>query len=303
MTAASPMLVAGLACAAIAIVVSVGRFALGDAIAAACNGAATLPAARSLVMQVLAIALPLVGAAAIAAIAAHLAQTRALWLPRRTIRDAPALDRGAVARTRSTAFELLAVMVIGAVGFGWLWIFAPRLAVLFELAPGEMLRASAALGASFLAALAIAYLGIGVVDAVARQIELANALAMSSTEKREDDRLTSADPRWARQRALLARDTASEGAALAAAVAGCAVVILGEDLAIAIAWDATKRPIPTRIAVGRRARATQLVGLARRHRIAVHRDPDLARALGDGEGPVPETRWRTLADVLVAVRH
>ena len=254
MTAASPMLVAGLACAAIAIVVSVGRFALGDAIAAACNGAATLPAARSLVMQVLAIALPLVGAAAIAAIAAHLAQTRALWLPRRTIRDAPALDRGAVARTRSTAFELLAVMVIGAVGFGWLWIFAPRLAVLFELAPGEMLRASAALGASFLAALAIAYLGIGVVDAVARQIELANALAMSSTEKREDDRLTSADPRWARQRALLARDTASEGAALAAAVAGCAVVILGEDLAIAIAWDATKRPIPTRIAVSRRAR-------------------------------------------------
>ncbi len=303
MTAASPMLVAGLACAAIAIGVSVGRFALGQAIAAACNGNAVLPAARSLVMQVLALALPLVGVAAIAAIAAHLAQTRALWLPRRTIRDAPALDRGALARTRSTAFDLLAATVIGAVGFGWLWIFAPRLAVLFELAPSEMLRASVALGASFLAALAVAYLAIGVVDAVARQLELANALAMTSTEKREDDRLTGADPRWARQRSLLARDTASEGAALATAVAGCAVVILGDDLAIAIAWDATKRPIPTRIALGRRARATQLVGLARRHRIAVHRDPLLARALGDGEGPVPEGRWRSLADVLVAVRH
>jgi len=303
MTAASPMLVAGLACAAIAVVVTVGRFTLGDAIAAACTGTATLPAARALVMDVLAIALPLVGAAAIAAIAAHVAQTRTLWLPRRVIDNAPALDRGAIARTRSTAFELTAVMVFGVVGFGWLWIFAPRLAVLFELAPGEMLRASGALGASFLAALAIAYLGIGVVDAVARHVELANALAMTATEKREDDRLTSADPRWARQRSLLARDTASEGAALAASVAGCAVVILGDDLAIAIAWNATKRPIPTRVAVGRRARATQLVGLARRHRIAVHRDPDLARALGDGEGPVPETRWRRLADVLAAVRH
>ncbi len=303
MTAASPLLVAGLACAAIAIVGAVGRFALGDAIAAACNGTATLPAARALVMHVLAITLPLVGAAAVAAIAAHLAQTRAVWLPRRTIHNAPAIDRGAGARTRSTAFDLVAVMVVGAVGFGWLWVFAPRLAVLFELAPGEMLRASGALGASFLAALAIAYLGIGVVDAVARHVELANALAMTATEKREDDRLTSADPRWARQRSLHARDTTSEGAALAAAVAGCAVVILGDDLAVAIAWNATKRPIPTRVAVGRRARATQLVGLARRHRIAVHRDPVLARALGDGEGPVPETRWRTLADVLAAIRH
>ena len=80
-------------------------------------------------------------------------------------------------------------------------------------------------------------------------------------------------------------------------------MILGDDLAVAIAWDATRRPIPTRVAVGRRARATQLVGLARRHRVAVHRDPALARALGDGEGPVPELRWRDLADVLVAVRH
>ncbi|CAN5250871.1 N/A [soil metagenome] len=303
LTAASPLLVAGLACAALAIVVAVGRFALGDPIAAACAGAATLPDARSLVTQVLGLTMPVVGTAAIAATAAHLAQTRALWMPRRRITNAPALDRGALARTRGTAFDLLAVAVVGAVGFGWLWSFAPRLAVLFELAPGDMLRASAALGASFIAALAVAYLALGVIDAVARQVELAGTLAMTSTEKREDDRLTSADPRWARQRALLARDTASEGAALATAVAGCAVVILGDDLAIATAGDATKRPIPKRVAIGRRARATQLIGLARRHRIAVHRDPDLARALGDGEGPVPETRWRALADVLAALHR
>jgi flagellar biosynthesis protein FlhB len=303
LTAASPMLVAGLVCAAIAIVVAVGRFALGDAIAAACTGTALLPEPRALVTWVLGLALPIVGAAAIAATAAHIAQTRAWWMPRRRITNAPALDRGALSRTRGTAFDLLAVTVIAAVSFGWLWSFAPRLAVLFELTPGDLLRASCALGASFVAALSIAYLCLGVVDAVARQIELAGALAMTATEKREDDRLTSADPRWARHRALLARDTAHEGAALAAAVAGCALVIVGDDLAIAIAWDATKRPIPTRIAIGRRARATQLIGLARRHRIAVHREPDLARALGDGEGPVPEARWRALAEVLAALHR
>ena len=303
LTAVSPLLVAGLACAAVAIVVSVGGFALGDAVSAACRGATALPDARTLVRQILGVALPLLGAGAIAAIAAHLAQTRALWVPRRSIPQAPTVDRGAGARMRGTAFDLLAAAVVGAVAFGWLWMLAPRLALLFELAPGDLLRASGALGASFIAALAIAYLGVGVVDAVARQVELAGALAMTSAEKREDDRLTSADPRWARQRALLARDTASEGAALAASVAGCAVMILGDDLAIAVAWDATRRPIPTRVAIGRRARATQLVGLARRHRIAVHRDPELARALGDGEGPVPEARWRALANVFAALRH
>ena len=303
MTAASPLLVAGLACAAVAIVASAGGGALRDAVRAACRGAAVLPDARALVSQVLGIALPIVGAAAIAAVAAQLAQTRALWVPRRRIAHAPTIDRGAGARMRGTAFDLVAVAVAGAVAFGWLWSVAPRLALLFELAPDDLLGASTALGASFIAALAIAYLGVGVVDAVARQVELADALAMTAAEKREDDRLTSADPRWARQRALLARDTASEGAALAASVAGCAVVILGDDLAIAVAWDATRRPIPTRVALGRHARATQLVGLARRHRIAVHRDPDLARALGDGEGPVPEARWRALADVLAALRR
>ncbi len=296
--AASPVLVAGLACAAVAIVISVGRFALGDAVQAACSGRAVLPDGRSIVLQTLSIALPLLGAAAIAAVAAHLAQTRGLWVPRRRIENAPALARGPTVRARSAAFDLLAASAIGAVAFAWLWLFAPKLAVLVELSPAEMLSASAALGGSFIAALAIAYVGIGVVDAVARHIELAHALAMTAAEKREDERSTSADPRWARQRALLGRDGEN-----GAAVAGAVVVILGDDLAIAIAWDATKRPVPTRVAIGRRARSTQLIGLARRHGVAVHRDPALARALGDGEGPVPEQHWRALADVLAALRR
>ena len=59
-------------------------------------------------------------------------------------------------------------------------------------------------------------------DALARHLELGNALAMTTTEKREDDRLSSADPRWARQRALAAGDASSEGVALSNAVAACA---------------------------------------------------------------------------------
>jgi flagellar biosynthesis protein FlhB len=310
LTAASPVLVAGLAAAAVAIVVVAvaGSWsALGDAVTSACTfgggGGGPLVSAVGLPRVVLTLAAPILVAAALAALVAHLAQTRALWLPRRRIDHAPAVDRGPAARTRSAAFDLLAVVVSGAIAFGWLWLLAPRIARLVELEPRAMLVAVGALGASLVATIACTWIAIGVLDALARHLELGNALAMTATEKREDDRLSSADPRWARQRALAAGDTSSEGVALSNAVAACAVVILGDDLAVAIAWDATRRPIPTRVAIGRRARATQLVGLARRHRIAVHRDAALARALGDGEGPVPDTRWRDLADVLVAVRH
>ena len=252
---------------------------------------------------VLVLAAPLVAAAALAALIAHVAQTRALWIPRRRIDHAPALDHGPGARVRATAFDLLGVAVVGAIGFGWLWLLAPRLATLVELEPRAMLAATGALGASLLAALATAWIALGVIDALARHVELAHALAMTAADKREDNRLAAADPRWARQRALLAGDRRVEGAALDAAVGGCAVIVLGDDLAVAIAWDPSRRPIPTRVAIGRRARATQLAGLARRHAVPVHRTAHLARALGDGEGPVPEAHWGELAEILAAVRR
>ena len=63
-----------------------------------------------------------------------------------------------------------------------------------------------------------------------------------------------------------------------------------------------RRPIPTRLLEGRGARATQLLGLARRHRVPVHRDATLATALA-GEGPVPERDWPRLAEIIAAVRR
>lgn len=238
------------------------------------------------------LALPLLGAAAVAAVIAHLAQTRSLWLPRRRIEGAPTPPRAAGTRA---AFELVSAALIGAVAFGWLWITAPRLAVLVELHD-----ASGAVGAaiaSLVIALAIAWLVLGVADALLRRMQLADALAMTPTEKRDDERLAAADPRWARRRRELAREPA-----IAPAVARAAVVILGDDVAIAIAWDPVRQPVPLRTATGRRARSTQIVALARRHRIAVHRDAALAASLVEGDGPVPEAHWPRIAEIIAAVR-
>jgi flagellar biosynthesis protein FlhB len=303
LTAASPLVGGAVATiAALVAAVFLARAAgalVGGWIAAAC-GAADGGAATSsrgvlsigdLAPRVLELAAPIVGVAAIAAFVAHVAQTRGLWLPRRRIPGAPSVEP---ARVQRTAFDIAAATVVGVVAFAWLWTTAPRLASLFVA--GEPVAAAASALASFLAALAIAWLALAVLDVLVRRVQLARALAMTVTEKREDDRLTAADPRWRAQRAALTR-----GPSPRAAVAQSALVLLGDDIAVAIAWDPRRQPVPLRLASGRRAHATQLVGLARRYRVAVHRDAQLVTAL-EGEGPVPDTYWPRLAEIIAAVQ-
>jgi flagellar biosynthesis protein FlhB len=298
--AASPLVVGGLAAAAalVAVVATAGTLAdrLGRAIAAACRGRALL-APETLATTVVATALPIAGAAAVAAVLAHLAQTRAAWLPRRRIPGAPALAAGAWPRTQSELGAFTSGVVVGAVTLAWLWWAAPRLAVVPELAALPALAGAAGLLAHLGAALVVAWLGFGALDAIARHAALGRALRMTSADKRNDDRLAGADPRWRARRAAIQRAPAP-----LAAVAGSSVVLVGDDLAVAIAWDPVHRPIPVRTARGRGPRATQLLGLARRHRIAIHRDPALAAALGEDDGPVPEHAWPRLAELIAAVR-
>src|SRR5512146_2670942 len=91
LTAASPLMGGALACgAAITAVVMLARAAahqLTTWIASACDASThASPLALDRVPgAVLQLALPLLGAAAVAATLAQVAQTRALWLPRRRI--------------------------------------------------------------------------------------------------------------------------------------------------------------------------------------------------------------------------
>ena len=89
---------------------------------------------------------------------------------------------------------------------------------------------------------------------------------------------------------------------VASAIAGSSVLLLGDGVAVAIAWDPAHRPVPTTTAIGRAAHATQLLGLARRHAIAVHRGPELTAALATTVGAVPEATWPRLAEIIAATR-
>lgn len=302
------MLVGGVACAAALVALAMagasaaarlahwlaGAVRLDGVDALTDNGAAgsaTSLAPAAATGAVLDLAAPLLAAAAVVALAVHVAQTRAPWLPRRRLAGAPVVEP---ARTRRAALDLAGAAIAGAVAFGWLWLVAPRLAALTSLP-----LAGALAIASAVATLAIAWVAVGVVDALVRHRALAAALHMTAREKREDERLAGADPRWRAVRAR-ARTRADDPSI---AIAGSTLLVLGDDVAVAIAWDPLHRPIPTRTAAGRAARATQLLALARRHALPVHRDPALARTLAADLGPVPEPAWPRLAELVAAVRR
>jgi flagellar biosynthesis protein FlhB len=320
----SPLLVGAVTCGAAALVLAMIAGTVGARlramIAAACAGTdrvdsspdgallegTPLANSHSLVGAIGDLVVPILAALAIAAVAAQVAQTRTLWLPRRKIDDAPALEAGPIARTRSASFELLAGGVIGATALGWLWWAAPRLAVLPELVlaggvdaatsdTASVLGATGALTLSALAALAIAWLALGVLDALFRHLAHARALRMTTRERREDERLSAADPRWRDLRAKLAREPAARSL-----LADATLVLLGDDAAVAIAFDPIRRPVPARTATGRGVRAAQLLALARRDRLAIHRDASLVAALGATTGPVPEAHWARLAEIVAA---
>jgi type III secretory pathway component EscU len=119
---------------------------------------------------------------------------------------------------------------------------------------------------------------------------------MPAREKRDDDRLAGADPRWRRHRRTRDPDPAE-------ALAGSTLLVLGDGIAVAIAWDPVRRPIPTRTATGRGPRSTQLLALARRYELPIHRDVTLARSLIEPLGPIPERHWPRLAELVALGTH
>lgn len=310
LTAASPLLVGGLAIGAGVLALgTLGRAMVervGAQLAAACRTGDALTAGDTAASQsaplgellggalgtVGQLVLPLAAAIALVGLIAHVAQTRAPWLPRRRVDGAPALPADAAARTRRAGLEVANALVIGAVAVGWLWWAAPRLAVLPEVP-----SAAGPLAVSALVAVALGWVGLGVVDAVLRHAAVAHALRMTAADKREDDRMAAVDPRWRRLARQLAR-TPDPRAQLAEAT----LLLLGDTAAVAIAFDPVRRPTPARVAIGTGVQVTQLIALARRYRLPIHRDPALVAALAGRRGAVPEQHWPRLAELVAATR-
>ncbi|MCX5745934.1 MAG: EscU/YscU/HrcU family type III secretion system export apparatus switch protein, partial [Proteobacteria bacterium] len=184
-------------------------------------------------------------------------------------------------------------IVVGAVALAWLWMMAPRLAVLVALDAPGLLPATGALVGNALAMIAIAYVALAVIDALLRRLDHGRALRMTHAEKQEDDRVGGMDPRWRQARVRAGR-----------APRFTLLVLGGDDelVAVAVAWDPIHRPIPACTTHGRGVRATQLVALARRQGVPIHRDVALASRIAR-LGPLAERDWPRLAEIVAAVRR
>jgi flagellar biosynthesis protein FlhB len=217
---------------------------------------------------------PLAIGAVAGALALHLAQTRALALPRRTLPGAPRPGRGVDRRAGDAGLRAVRAVIVVVTAAAWCWAHRADVVELAALPPAAAMTGAAALAISALAHLAAALLVGGALDLGAAVLRHRADLRMTVAEAADDARAAGVDPRWRRER--------SRGAAVAdpvAAVRTARLVVTG-DGAAAVRYHERIWPRPTVVATGRRVDAARLLELARRHRVPIHHAPALARALG-----------------------
>lgn len=241
----------------------------------------------------LAVALPVLVAGAAAALLVHLAQTRALWIPRRRVPGAPVPPADAAARARGGLWAAVRGGALLAVAAGWLVAAAPAFAASLAIAPARLLPAGAALVAAAALALTATWVALGGLELLGRALALARAARMTPEEQREELRATGGAARlWrgAHQRAGQ-RDREQLGDA--------ALLVVGDGVCAAVAWHPQRTPVPA-VVVARRGRGIEaLLAVARAGGIPIRHRPELAAALAArGPGAVAEALWPELAKLV-----
>jgi len=255
------------------------------------GGARAIDGARALPLTALGLVLPIAVAAALGGLLGQAILARGLWVPRRDVRGAPPTGAEAasvaerVGEAAITAARALLVLGVA---------IAVTVARLPQLAPLTAAPAPAAawlaLVATAAASAAVAAIATSLIDVAWRYHRLRTSLAMTTREWRDDAREASGDPRW--KRALRAAQQDDR-----ALVADARVVIAGDAIAVALAWEPGRPPRITHR--GRGLAAHRLRNAARAARVPLHADPALAARLAGG-AEVPDDALAAVADLLAA---
>jgi flagellar biosynthetic protein FlhB len=246
--------------------------------------------AGDVIADLAALAAPLLVLAAAAALVAHLAQTRGLWIPRRRSRSLPPPDPR---RAATFGFALARAAAVALVAGSAVVSAAATLAAHAGHTAAATGALYATLAAVVLAHGAAAAVALGAIDWLERTRRLHADLAMSPRELRDERRETEADPRWRRARAAPADDDAIRTAL---------VLVVSDDVAAALAWHPRWQPLPLITTAARGRGALRLTALARRHAIPIHRDPALADQLAPlANRPAPDHLHPALARLIAAV--
>ena len=284
-----------------------GMFRSMRALLEADAGAEGFVLARALAASAALMLLPVLGATALAAILAGLAQT---GLPRSTKPLRPSLARmnpvAAVKRIlgpNGLAELARTLLKLGAVGFAlWLAVDLSALPASLHRPIGTLLGAAAGGAARLMTAALLAFAALAALDILWVRWRHFRQLRMSREDIRDELKETEGDPTLkARRRSI------QEGRArrrMLSAVPKAAVVITNPThYAVALQYEQGQAAAPRLVAKGVDAMAARIRAAAEEHGVPIVSNPTLARALYrlEPDTEIPPEHWQAVAEIIAYV--
>jgi flagellar biosynthesis protein FlhB len=264
-------------------------------------------AALALLRAAALVLLPVLGATALGAVLATLAQTGGLVRGKALAPDFSRLNPfSALKRLFGVQglIELLrSLLKLGVVGVAlWQVVDLPGLRAALHLPPGGLLAEAGRGALRLLVACLAAFALIAAADLLWVRWRHHRQLRMSREEMREEMRESEGDPQIkARLRQL--RQSRARRRMLAAVPKAAVVITNPTHYAVALAYDQGQSAAPKLVAKGVDAMAARIRAKAQEHGVPLVANPPLARALYrlEPDTEIPPEHWQAVAEILAYV--
>ena len=305
---------AGLGAATLALVtVLPAQFGgLGGRLAGFLSGAHSADPRQALVAAMLAIAWvagPVVAAAALAGVAATLAQTGFLFRLEGALPDLARLNPTRGLRRLfgpgalvETAKSMLKLALVTALLWGALAAFAPRLAMALQWDAAHLVDGTFRGVLRIMFGLLAGQAAIAAMDVALGRLKHARGLRMSRQEVRDEQRDSDGNPQVKARIKQLRRQRARRR--MMAAVPSATVVITNPThYAVALAYDKSGSGAPRVVAKGVDEAAARIREMAAAHGVPLVANPPLARALYPLEidAEIPAEHFKAVAEIIAYV--
>lgn len=253
-----------------------------------------------------ALVLPVVGAAAGAALAVGMLQTKGMVAMRLVAPDLARVNPLAGLARMASKDALVALgraalkaAIVAAVAW---WTVRPIVGDALRLGTVGASRAldvTVGVAGTLLLRVAAATFAVGVLDLLWQRRVFRARHRMTKDEVKRELRESEGDPRHKAERRRAHRELL-EARAIRAVAEATFVVVNPDHLAVAVRWDEATMTAPEVVVKGRELVAEEIKAIARAHGVPVYRDVGLARALTalDEGAAIPEELYEAVAEVL-----
>lgn len=251
--------------------------------------------------------LPVLGATALAAVLATLAQTgpprSAKGLRPDPSRLSPLAALRRIAGPQGLAELLRTLLKLAAVGWAlWMAVDLPALGAALHATPGALLQAASAGAMRLLVTALLAFGALAALDLLWVRWRHLRGLRMSREELKEELKDTEGDPTMkARRRGI--RESRARRRMLAAVPKAAVVITNPTHYAVALSYERGQAAAPRLVAKGVDAMAARIRAAAEEHGVPIVSNPPLARALYrlEPDTEIPPEHWQAVAEIIAYV--